>query len=210
MTTIGLDLHKRESQLCIGYDDGAIEERRIATRADRLSTVVSPLAPARVLLEASTESEWVARHLERLGLEVIVADPNFAPMYATRSRHTKTDRRDARTLMDACRLGAYRRAHRTSDQRRHVRAELAVRDALVRTRTRCSALIKALLRRDGLRLESSATHLFAERIASLDASPELRAELEPLLALLDRSMPRSTQLTSGSPRSSEPIRTWPC
>jgi transposase len=48
-------------------------------------------------MEASTDSEWVARRLEALGHEVIVADPNFAPMYATRSRKVKTDRRDART-----------------------------------------------------------------------------------------------------------------
>ena len=40
--------------------------------------------------EASTESEWVARHLEALGHEVIVADPNVAPMSATRSRRTTT------------------------------------------------------------------------------------------------------------------------
>jgi transposase len=45
---------------------------------------------ARVLIEASTESEWVARYLEELGHEVIVADPNFAPMYATRSKRVKT------------------------------------------------------------------------------------------------------------------------
>ncbi len=45
----------------------------------------------------------VARHLEPLGHEMIVANPNFAPMYATRSRRTKTDRRDAKTLMEACR-----------------------------------------------------------------------------------------------------------
>ena len=36
---------------------------------------------AKVLMEASTESEWVARCLEELGHEVVVADPNFAPMY---------------------------------------------------------------------------------------------------------------------------------
>jgi hypothetical protein len=35
---------------------------------------------ARILLEASTESEWVARQLEGFGHEVIGADPNFAPM----------------------------------------------------------------------------------------------------------------------------------
>jgi len=115
MDTIGLDLHKRESQLCIGHDDGTLEERRIATSRERFTAVLGERPRARILLEASTESEWVARHLETLGHEVIVADPNFAPMYATRARRTKTDRRDARTLMEACRLGAYRVAHRLSD-----------------------------------------------------------------------------------------------
>lgn len=184
MYTIGLDLHKLQSQLCISHSDGTIEERRILTRADRFTTALAPYRPGRVLLEASTESEWVARHLETLGYEVIVADPNFAPMYATRSRRTKTDKRDARTLMDACRLGAYRKAHRASDERRHIRAQLAVREALVRTRTRYIALIKALLRRDGFRLNSTSSHLYQTRIAELEVSTNLQAELQPLLTML--------------------------
>ena len=53
------------------------------------------------MIEASTDSEWVARCLEAFGHEVIVADPNFAPMYATRTRKVKTDRRDARALAEA-------------------------------------------------------------------------------------------------------------
>src|SRR2546425_10399713 len=52
----------------------------------------------------------------------------------SRSRRVKTDRRDARTLADSCRLGAFRAAHRASDAQRHVRAQLAVRDALIRDR----------------------------------------------------------------------------
>src|SRR5215211_2675127 len=135
MDTIGLDLHKRESQLCVLAPDGTAREQRIVTSRERFTAVLGPLAPATVLLEASTESEWVARHLEALGLTVIVADPNYAPMYATRARRVKADRRDARTLAEACRLGAYRPAHRLSDARRPVRAELAVRDALGRTRS---------------------------------------------------------------------------
>jgi transposase len=184
MDTIGLDLHKRESQLCIGHDDGTVEERRIVTSRERFTAVVGGRPRARILLEASTESEWVARHLEQLGHEVIVADPNFAAMYATRSRRTKTDRRDARTLMEACRLGAYRPAYRLSDARRHVRAELAVREALVRTRTRYIALAKALVRRDGLRVAGSESHLVGARIAALELSDALRQELAPLFALL--------------------------
>jgi transposase len=44
---------------------------------------------ARILIEASTDGEWVARCLEALGYEIIVADPNFAPMYAARTRKVK-------------------------------------------------------------------------------------------------------------------------
>ena len=43
----------------------------------------------RILLEAATESEWVAQHLETLGHEVIVADPNFTAMYGHRSRRRR-------------------------------------------------------------------------------------------------------------------------
>lgn len=184
MEIIGLDLHKRESQLCIKSVDGAIAERRIVTSRERFTAVLGQRPPARILLEATTESEWVARHLESLGHEVIVADPNFAPMYAHRSRRSKTDKRDARALMQACDTGVYRPAHRLSEARRHVRAELAVRDALVRTRTRCVSLAKALARRDGLRVPSSTSRCVAERIAALPLGPELTRELAPLVQVL--------------------------
>jgi transposase len=206
MDTIGLDLHKRESQLCIGRDDGSVEERRIVTSRERLTAALGDRPRARILLEASTESEWVARHLEGLGHEVIVADPNFAPMYATRSRRTKTDRRDARTLMEACRLGAYRPAYRLSDARRHVRAELAVREALVRTRTRYLALAKALVRRDGLRVAASESHLVAKRIAALDLSDALSAELLPVFEGL---VPINEQIAAADRRLTALARTDP-
>ena len=184
MDTIGVDLHKRETQLCIGQVDGTITEQRIVTSRERFTAVLGHRPPARILVEASTESEWVACHLESLGHEVIVADPNYAPMYATRSRRVKTDKRDARTLMEACRAGTYRPAHRLSAARRHVRAELAVRDAVVRTRTRYVALAKALVRRDGLRVPSSAAERVGAHLEGLAVSPALAAELAPLLTLL--------------------------
>jgi transposase len=130
-------LHTRQSQLAILTEDGEIVELRIASTREAFTRALGQRPRARILLEAGTESEWVAACLEGLGHEVIVADPNFAPMYATLSRKIKTDRRDALALLDACRLGAYRPAHRTSAARRHVRAELSVRDAL--GREPCSA-----------------------------------------------------------------------
>ncbi len=70
MDTIGLDLHQRETQLCVLAPDGTATEQRIHTSRERFTAVLGPLAPALVLLEASTESEWVARHLEALGLNL--------------------------------------------------------------------------------------------------------------------------------------------
>ena len=43
--------------------------------------------------------------LQKLGHEVIVADPNFTAMYGHRSRRIKTDRRDVAALADACQRG---------------------------------------------------------------------------------------------------------
>ena len=185
MDMIGIDLHKRESQLCMLATDGTVTEQRIVTSRERFTAVFGNRAPARILIEASTESEWVAVCLEALGHEVIVADPNYAPMYATRSRRVKTDRRDARTLAEALQLGAYRPAHRVSPARRHARAELAVREALVRTRTRYIAIATAFVRRDGLRVPSSESHLVAKRVAALPVPASLDAELAPLFAVLE-------------------------
>jgi transposase len=53
MEMIGLDLHTRESQLCVLGEDGAVvAERRIATTRERFAAVLGGRAPARVLLEA--------------------------------------------------------------------------------------------------------------------------------------------------------------
>ncbi len=159
MDHIGIDVHKKDSQICILTDHGELIERRIRTEPARFAEELGPRPPARILIESATESEWVARCLEALGHDVIVADPNFAPMYAPRSRKVKTDRRDARALAEACVLGAYRRAHRRADDQRHVRARLTVRDALVRTRTGYISVIRSLLRQHGCAPRQSATRV---------------------------------------------------
>lgn len=183
MDSIGIDLHKRESQLCTITEDGELLEQRIATSRERFTAVLGARPPARILLEASTESEWVARHLETLGHTVIVADPGFAAMYATRSKRVKTDKRDARTLCEALQLGAYRAVHRASDAQRHLRAQLVVRDALVRTRTRYVAVMKAFVRREGLRIPSGDAEHTVAKLLALPLAPHVHAELAPLVAL---------------------------
>ena len=184
MDHIGMDVHKKESQICILAEGGELIERRVRTEPERFTAILGDRPRGRILLEASTESEWVARCLETLGHEVIVADPNFAPMYATRTRKIKTDRRDARALAEACLLGAYRRAHRLSDPQRHVRGRLLVRDALVRTRTCYISLIRALLRQHGYRVPSGSAEAFLRRVLALSLPGRLLSQIAPLLAVM--------------------------
>jgi transposase len=184
MDYIGIDLHKTSSQVCILTEDGELIERRIKTDKECFDKLFAAKPTARILVEASTESEWCARHLESLGHEVIVADPNFAPMYATRDRRIKTDKRDARALCEACRLGAYRPAHRTSDRQRDVKAHLLVRETLVRTRSKYISFIGALARREGCRIKAGPSPSFARRVELAGLPAHTLAQIEPLLVML--------------------------
>lgn len=80
---VGIDLHKKESQICILSKTGELVlEERLTTDRERFMKFFADRGPCRIVVESSTESEWVARCLEEIGCEVVVADPNFAPMYA--------------------------------------------------------------------------------------------------------------------------------
>jgi len=160
----------------------------VATQREKLAELLGKRPKARVLLESSTKSEWVARCLEELGHEVVVADPNFASMYATRSRWVKTDKRDARTLAEANLLGAYRPAHRISDDRRQVRAQVAAREVLVRTRTRLLNQVRAQLRQQGLRVGSGDSETFAQRVSALSLPSRLQQRVEALLKVRNSSL----------------------
>jgi transposase len=181
---IGIDVHRNSSQICILTEDGEYLERRCSTSRDNLYKHLGERSAGRIVIEASTDSEWVAQVLEEFGHEVIVADPNFAPMYATRSRRVKTDRRDARALCDACRLGAYRPSHRAPRERRQQRAELRVRETLVFTRSKYISLIRSILRREGYRVASGAVEKFLDRLSEMSLPNELREEVAPLITVM--------------------------
>lgn len=184
MEYVGIDVHKRESQICILTEDGELIEQTVATRRDRFEAVLGKRAPAQVLLEASTESEWVAQCLEAMGHTVIVGDPNYAPMYPERRRRVKTNRRDAANLARACQQGTYRAVHRVSAARRGLRQELAVRDVLVRTRTRGIAVLGALIRSEGLRVARGEAEAFPQRLAAVEVPEPLAKTMAPLVTLL--------------------------
>ena len=106
-----IDLHMRYSQIRIIDDSGAVlRDQRVMTSRERLVKAFDGLGPMRILVETGTESEWVAQALEAAEHEVVVVDPNYAPMYGAVQRRVKTDRRDVAALAEANRRGWYRPA----------------------------------------------------------------------------------------------------
>ncbi len=67
-----------------------------------------------------------------------------------------------------------------------MRGSLAVRDALVRSRTRWISVVRALLRQHGYRLRSGAAESFIGRREELGLAAELQAEIEPLVRAMRR------------------------
>jgi transposase len=176
-----IDLHTRRSQIRIVREDGSVVfERQVETSGSDFDRIFAPRTPMRILIESSTDSEWVAQHLETLGHEVIVADPNYAAMYGSRSRKVKTDRRDVAALAEACRTGVYRRAHRASVVAREARQRLRVRSHCVRQRTATINLLRALLRGDGLRLSRGSAERILVRLDQLPLPPALATVIAPL------------------------------
>lgn len=180
-----IDLHLRRSQFRIVEADGTVvTEGKCDTTRAAFTRVFGDRPRLRVLLESSTESEWVAQHLESLGHEVIVADPNYAPMYGSRSRKVKTDGRDTAALSEACRLGLYRRAHRVSVAQRARRQQLRIRRQVVQMRSRSISLLRALLRQEGWRLPSGPVETVTARLDRLALPSALTGILEPLRTVL--------------------------
>jgi transposase len=179
-----IDLHKRHSNVRIlNETEAVVLDRRIDTTRSELDRVFGR-RPMRILLEASTESEWVAQHLEALGHEVVVADPNYAPMYGSRSRKVKTDKRDVMALALACRHGIYRRAHRASAEARGLRRTLRIRRQLVRQRSQLISLLRALLRQEGIRLASGSAERVLDRLDRLSLPAPVRLALAPVRAVV--------------------------
>jgi transposase len=176
-----IDLHTRYSQIRILDEAGTVLcDRRVVTSAQRLTHVFAGHGVMRILLETGTESEWVAQALESAGHAVIVADPNYAPMYGERTRRVKTDRRDVAALAEANRQGWYRATHRVSAAQRETRQILRSRRLLVQQRASIVSLMRALLRQSGYRLPNGSCETVPARLARLTVPSALAETLAPL------------------------------
>jgi transposase len=130
------------------------------------------------------QSAWISRELERLGHEVLVANPRELKWIT--SSDTKNDPVDARKLALLARADVRLLRpveHRTAEQQ----AELALiraRDAMLRTRTLLINSARSIAKGFGVRLPKSITHTFGAR--AIEMLPDfLRTALAGLLEQID-------------------------
>lgn len=100
--TIGLDIHKRETQACIMTKTGrVIEAKRFPTRRSAFQAELAKYAGSSTVIESVGFHRPVAKWLQELGHEVHLADPTQIPKPAK-----KTDKKDAKHLANLCRVNA--------------------------------------------------------------------------------------------------------
>ena len=175
--TVGIDLGYRFSWYSIQNAAGEeIESGKIATTREALSKHFGGEPRRRIVIEAGTHSNWVRTHLEKLGQEVIVANPREIPGI-TRSSN-KSDPNDAGKLALYGRVDP-RILHPIQHRSLEAQQDLAVlrsRHALVGARTKLINAARGLAKSLGHRLAKCGSEQFAQR-----AGQELGVELEPSL-----------------------------
>src|SRR5438046_849188 len=131
--TVGVDLGDQWSNYCIlGLEGEKLVEGRLRTEQHEIAEFFQAMAPARVVMEVGTHSEWVREVVAGCGHEVLVANPR--QMDGPKRRRRKNDRIDAHKLARLGRVdpqSLFAIQHRSPE----VRQDLVARDALVAVRT---------------------------------------------------------------------------
>ena len=193
---VGIDLHRRRSQLAVIDEHGELElSRRIVN--DR-ETFLEPLGdPERthVALEATYGWEWLAELLEEAGYDLHLAHPLRTRAIA--AARVKTDAIDAKTLAHLLRAGFLPEAYVAPRELRDLRELLRHRATLTRMRSAVKNRVHAILAKHGIAREHS--DLFGnggrEFLASLELRDAPRRRLDSLIALIcdfDREIEQTT------------------
>src|SRR5215210_2603434 len=196
---VGIDVHRRRSQIAIVDEHGELtESRRIANDRDRFLELLGDSAggETHVALEATYGWEWLAELLEEAGYDLHFAHPLRTRAIA--AARVKTDAIDARTLAHLLRAGLLPEAYVAPRELRDLRELLRHRATLTRMRSAVKNRVHAILAKHGIPREHS--DLFGkggrEFLAALELRDAPRRRLDSLIALIcdfDREIEQTTR-----------------
>ena len=182
--TIGIDLGDRESVFCELDDAGKVLERgSVCNTHAAFEQHFGTKSSARVVIEASCQSQWICRCLEELGHQVIVANPRQVELISKSNR--KSDHNDAELLARIGRMDPQLLSPVTmrSEESAAVRTMLRARSQLVSIRTRLVNMVRSETKVTGSRIPTCSAKSF-HRQARPHLPAALRSTLEPVLDVL--------------------------
>lgn len=183
---VGIDLHRRRSQIAVIDEQGELTlSKRIPTGRETFTELLGDPESTHVALEATYGWEWLAELLEDTGYDVHLAHPLRTRAIA--AARVKTDAIDAKTLAHLLRTGLLPEAYIAPPELRDLRELLRHRVVLTRMRTSVKNRVHALLAREGILPEHS--DLFGkagrEYLAILQLPDGPRRRLDSLLSLIE-------------------------
>jgi len=188
MVYIGVDLHRKRSQLAVVDQSGELlANRSIPSQADEFLRVFGELEnePIEVAFEATIGWGWFADLLADAGVAAHMAHP--LATRAITSARVKNDRVDARTLAHLLRTNLLPEAWIAPLEVREARRLVRMRAGLVRIRSRLKCQIHALVADAGVSV--SMTDLFGrggrQLLAGLALPPISAGRLATNLRLID-------------------------
>lgn len=204
MVTVGVDLHKRVSQIAVLTAAGEVAQHRLDNDPEKMVQFFSRIpAPASVAIEASGTWWWFADLLERLGHHPVLSHPKQTKAIA--AAKLKNDRVDAERLALLLRADLLPRVWIPPAALREARELLRHRIGLVWLRTRTRNALQSLVARRNLCPHS------AKRWMSAPGQRELAAlTLAPLPSVIRDNCFALLQLLNQQIRAAEEelLRQW--
>jgi transposase len=185
MKNVGMDLGKKQSDVCVIDEHGEVVERyRIRTNKKALSGRFINVPRCKIAIEACRDSGWVSRHLKKLGHTVVVVDTTRARSVGIGHGRRKTDRRDAEALARALHAGVVPRAHVLSKKAQRLRDVLQTRHQLVSYRAQIVTMLRGQLQAEGIVVAPCETAKFAQNLRASGLEQVQRSHVRSMLAVL--------------------------
>lgn len=186
MLYIGMDLHKNTSTFAVKDKDGnVIDNSKITTEPSAIKGYLRKYPNARLVLEPVSQWYYYGDLIQKLGLDVKIANP--LKVKAIASARIKTDKIDANVLCDLLRANLLPEAYFANAEVRNWKEMVRFRASLIRLRTQVKNKIHSILFRNALR--HPFTDLFGKAgrlwLDSLKLNEHFSFNLKRYLSLID-------------------------
>src|ERR1700746_3137878 len=181
---VGLDVSLKQTSICVVNQAGSVvREGVVDSDPEAIAAFVRSKAPGavRIGLETGPTATWLWTELKQLGLPVICIDARHAKA-VLKMQINKSDRNDAAGIARIMQTGWFKEVRVKGLDNPSVRALLASRALLVKSKRDLENQIRGLLKNVGLVIGRAKFNVFTVRAEELIADrPELIAVVGPLL-----------------------------